>query len=44
MQRTYIYLDDEEFCRVATQDGFDIRLMCWLLKEKPIFCSIEMWS
>ncbi|XP_059315736.1 uncharacterized protein LOC132066441 [Lycium ferocissimum] len=26
--RTHICLDDEEFRQVATQDGFDIRLMC----------------
>ncbi|KAF7812866.1 mariner transposase [Senna tora] len=26
--RTHIDLDDAEFCRVASEDGFDIRLMC----------------
>ncbi|KAM3218829.1 hypothetical protein P3L10_023360 [Capsicum annuum] len=26
--RTHIQPNDEEFCRAATQDGFDIRLMC----------------
>ncbi|KAF7820639.1 mariner transposase [Senna tora] len=26
--RTHIDLDDAEFCQVASEDGFDIRLMC----------------
>lgn len=26
--KTHISVDDEEFCRVATENGFDIRLIC----------------